>query len=83
MAKVVVYATPYCPYCVRARYLLNAKGINFEEIDVSSNPQLRNEMQQLSGGYTVPQIFINSQAVGGSDELHALERTGELNQLLA
>jgi len=83
MAKVVVYATQFCPFCVRAKYLLDHKGIEFTEIDVSINPQLRGEMQRLSGGYTVPQIFINDQPVGGCDELFALERNGELDNLLA
>ncbi len=83
MAKIVVYATPFCPYCVRAKYLLNHKGVEFTEIDVSMNPQLRAEMQRLSGAYTVPQIFIDNQAIGGCDELHALERNGDLNKLLA
>jgi glutaredoxin 3 len=83
MAKVVVYATQFCPYCIRAKYLLNQKGVEFTEIDVTMNPQMRGEMQRLSGGHTVPQIFINEQSVGGFDELYTLEKSGELNNLLA
>ncbi len=83
MTNVKVYTTPFCPFCVRAKYLLNDKGVEFTEIDVAMNPQLRGEMQQLSGGHTVPQIFIDDQSVGGCDELFALERNGELDTLLA
>ncbi len=83
MARVIVYSTPYCPYCVRAKNLLQSKGIDYEEIDVARDPQLRGEMQQLSGAYTVPQIVINNRPIGGCDELHALERADELDKLLA
>ncbi len=82
MAKIVIYTTPYCPYCVRAKHLLNQKGQDFEEIDVSCNPQLRQKMQQLSGGYTVPQIFIDDKPIGGCDELFALDREQSLDAML-
>jgi glutaredoxin 3 len=83
MQKVVMYTTPICPYCVRAKRLLTQKQIKYEEIDVSRDPQLRAFMVQRAGGMmTVPQIFIGETHVGGSDELHALERAGRLDPLL-
>ena len=82
MATVLIYSTPYCPYCVQAKHLLEKKGINYEEINVAQDPQLRTKMQQLSGAHTVPQIFINDQAIGGCDELYALERANQLDSLL-
>ena len=84
MAKVEVYSTTYCPYCFRAKALLRSKGVEFEELDVTSNPELRARMVKLAGGRrTVPEIFINGQVIGGCDELYALEATGELDTLLA
>jgi len=83
MAEVVVYSTMFCPYCHRAKALLKAKGVAFTEIDVMMDPGKREEMTRLSnGGRTVPQIFIDGVPVGGSDELHALDRQGRLDQLL-
>lgn len=83
MAEVVVYSTMFCPYCHRAKALLKAKGVAFTEIDVMMDPARREEMTRLSGGgRTVPQIFIDGVPVGGSDELHALDRQGRLDQLL-
>jgi len=79
---VRIYTTPWCGYCTAAIALLNDKGISFEQIDVSSNKALREEMTALSGGRTVPQIFIDGQAVGGYDDIAALEQAGKLNQLL-
>jgi glutaredoxin 3 len=81
-ANVIMYATTWCPYCERARRLLHSKGIPFQEIDVEAQPEARAEMQRLSNRRTVPQIFINDRAVGGSDDLHELDRTGELETLL-
>jgi glutaredoxin 3 len=63
--------------------LLQRKGVAFEEIDVGSNPELREEMRKKSGRHTVPQIFIHGQAIGGCDDLYALEQTGKLDELLA
>jgi glutaredoxin 3 len=83
MSKVVVYTTPYCPYCFSAKRLLSAKHVEFEEIDVSRDPQLRGEMMQKSGRRTVPQIFIDGISVGGSDEIHALDHEGKLDAMLA
>ena len=76
---VKVYTTSYCPYCIRAKALLKKRNIAFEEIDVSNDFETRNWLVQASGGMrTVPVIFIGDKSVGGSDELHALDRAGEL-----
>ena len=84
MKSVLIYTTPMCPYCARAKSLLKKKGVAFEEIDVMMDPAAREEMQAKSnGGYTVPQIFIGSTHVGGSDDLHALEQDGKLDAVLA
>lgn len=84
MAKVEIYTTPICPYCLRAKALLKRKGVAFEEIDVTMIPGAREEMVNRSGGKrTVPQIFIAGDGIGGSDELHALESQGTLDRLLA
>lgn len=83
MNKVVIYTTAFCGYCARAKRLLGEKGVEFQEIDVSYDPAIRAEMVQRAGGRrTVPQIFIGEIHVGGSDELHALERDGKLDPLL-
>lgn len=83
-AKVVIYTTPTCPYCIRAKSLLDSKGVNYENIDLSKElPQVRTELTELTGSRTVPQIFINDQFVGGCDDIHALDREGKLDQLLA
>jgi glutaredoxin 3 len=83
MPKITIYSTMLCPYCFMAKRLLTKKGVQFEEIDVGVNPGLRDEMTDRAGGrYTVPQIFIGDHHVGGCDDLHALERSGELDTLL-
>lgn len=81
-AKVVMYATRFCPFCMRARSMLKKKGIDYEEISVGSDPALWQEMQALSGRDTVPQIFINDQSIGGFDDMAFLERQGKLDPLL-
>jgi glutaredoxin 3 len=78
-----MYTTNWCPYCERARRLLNAKGAAFSEIDVESSADRRAEMQSRSGRRTVPQIFIGDHHVGGSDDLAALEAAGKLDALLS
>ncbi len=83
MSKVVMYTTQYCPFCVQAKALLRHRGIPFEEIDVGGNDALRAEMIEASGRRTVPQIFINGNAIGGFEELRALDERGELDRLLA
>lgn len=84
MAKVEIYTTPTCPYCVAAKALLRKKGVSYDETDVSRDPALRVAMTQRAGGRrSVPQIFIGGQHVGGSDDLHALDSQGKLDDLLA
>jgi glutaredoxin 3 len=84
MKPVEIYTSPLCGYCHMAKRLLSAKGVSFVEMDVLSDPDKKAEMvQRANGGRTVPQIFIGDTHVGGSDELHALEREGKLDALLA
>ena len=84
MSKVEIYTKFLCPYCTRAKALLTHKGAAFEEHDISMGGPLRVEMLERSGGQlTVPQVFINGEHVGGSDDLAALERAGKLDSLLA
>ena len=80
--KVVMYATRFCPFCMRARTLLSEKHVAFKEIAVDGNPGLRAEMTEKSRRYTVPQIWIGDQHIGGCEELMALERSGALDQML-
>jgi len=83
MSKVLIYTGPSCPYCVAAKTLFKNKNVSFEEINLGEQPDKMNEMLQKSDGRrTVPQIFIGETHVGGSDELHALEKAGKLNSLL-
>ena len=83
MPEVIVYSSDYCPYCSRAKQLLNSKKVAFDEIVVDGKPQLRSEMIKKAGRTSVPQIWIGSVHVGGCDELYALERAGKLDALLA
>lgn len=83
MAKVLMYATGWCPYCRRAEALLRARGAQIETIDVAAHPERRAEMQRRSRRYTVPQIWIGDTHVGGCDDLYELEREGKLEWLLA
>jgi len=83
MAKVVMYTTQSCPYCVRAKALLRHKGVAFDEIDVGADDALRDKMVEASGRRTVPQIFINEEPIGGFEELRALDEQGDLDRLLA
>lgn len=84
MSRVEIYTTPTCPYCRMAKALLAKKGVHYEETDVSGEPELRQRMVARAGGrHTVPQIFINGQHVGGSEEVHALDRAGKLDAMLA
>jgi glutaredoxin 3 len=81
---VIVYTTPICPYCVRAKQLLKQKGVAFSEIDLSREPaEARQELMARTRHRTVPQIFIGEQFIGGFDDLYALERQGKLDALLA
>ena len=82
-AEITVYLTQFCPYCVRAKSLLNAKQVNYSEIDVGAQSELRDVMIQKSHGVTsVPQIFIGDVHVGGCDDLFAAESAGKLDELL-
>jgi len=84
MPPVVVYTTPTCPYCVSAKALLRRKGVDFTEINVAGVPEMRAEMvKRANGGFTVPQIFIGPNHVGGCDELYELDGAGKLDPLLA
>ncbi len=84
MAHVIMYATGWCPYCLRAEALLKQKGVsNIDKIRVDLEPERREEMIRRTGRRTVPQIYIGATHVGGCDELHALERAGKLDPLLA
>ena len=82
MLEVVVYTTRWCPYCIRAKGLLNSKGISFNEISVDGDRALREDMARKAGRTSVPQIWIGEQHIGGCDELYALERSGSLDSLL-
>lgn len=83
MTTVEIYTSPFCGYCHRAKALLSKKGVAYTEIDVLSTPGARQEMERRSGGgRTVPQVFIDGRAVGGSDRLAELDRAGELDPLL-
>lgn len=84
MAKVEIYTKTFCGFCVRARHLLEAKGVKFEEYVIDGGGPKRDEMIERSNGRTtVPQIFIDGRHVGGCNDLYALERDGKLNELLA
>jgi glutaredoxin 3 len=84
MPPVEIYTTRFCPYCHSAKALLKRKGVEFTEIDLAGNWERRDEMiERAKGRVTVPQIFIGRVHVGGSDDLHALERAGKLDALLA
>jgi glutaredoxin 3 len=83
MAKVELYTTQWCGYCARARALLNKKGVAFTDVDVDADSAKRDEMIARSGGgMTVPQIFIDGEHIGGSDDLFALEQSGALDRKL-
>ena len=84
MKSVTIYTKNYCPYCHRAKALLTSKGVAFEEIDVTTDPEGQKAMSVRAGGRTtVPQIFIGDAHIGGCDDLHALDAAGKLDALLA
>lgn len=83
MATIEIYSSPWCGYCHRAKSLLGKKGVQFTEYDVTAEPGRRQEMmQRATGGFTVPQIFIDDKGIGGCDELFELDHNGELDPLL-
>lgn len=83
MPRVTIYTRRFCGYCTAAKRLLADKGIAFEEIDATGEPQKRQEMMERSGRFTFPQIFVGSRHVGGCDDLYALNARGEFDALLA
>jgi glutaredoxin 3 len=82
MSDIIMYSTGYCPFCERARTLLQQKNAPFTDIRIDLHPKLRDQMIQLSGKQTVPQIFINGRHIGGCDDLYALDAQGTLDKLL-
>lgn len=82
MKEVVVYIKDYCPYCSKAKALLNKKKVPFREVDLENDPQRAEELFAKTGFRTVPQIFIGSDCIGGCDDLYALEASGELDAML-
>ena len=82
MSHIEIYSKSYCPFCKRAKDLLDSKGASYHEYEVSTDETLQHEMQTRSGRRTVPQVFINNQHIGGSDDLIAAEKSGLLDELL-
>ena len=83
MARIRVYSTRWCGYCVRAKTLLESKGIEYEEISLDDDPAFRQKLFDLTGGWTVPQILIDGKPIGGYTELWRLDRDGRLDDELA
>jgi len=83
MPRIRIYTTRWCGYCVRAKTLLNGKGLEFEEIFLDDDPAFRQTLHDLTGGWTVPQILIDGKPIGGYTELWRLDREGRLEALLA
>ena len=83
MARIQMYTTAWCGYCVRAKQLLEQRGLPFEEIRVDEDPDFREKLEEQTGGWTVPQILIDGKPIGGYTELWQLDRSGELEKLAA
>lgn len=83
MTKIKVYTTSYCPYCKRAKNLLESKSLEYEEINLTTDPDLRLELEKKHNWRTVPMILINDELIGGFDDLAKLERENELDNLVA
>ena len=83
MARIRLYTTAWCGYCVRAKALLEARGLDYDEVDLGDDPGFRARLNELTGGWTVPQIVIGGRPIGGYTELRRLERDGRLDRLLA
>ncbi|RCU51168.1 MULTISPECIES: glutaredoxin 3 [Corallincola] len=83
MTEVVIYTTKWCPYCIRAKALLEKLSLSYQEIAVDGQPALREKMMELSGRHTVPQIFIDGTSIGGCDDLVALHNGGKLAAMLS
>ncbi len=83
MAAIEIYTQPYCPYCARAKALLDSKGVTYKEIDAPQGSPARSESRSRTGRTSVPQIFIDGKHIGGCDDLVALDRKGGLDPLIA
>jgi glutaredoxin 3 len=83
MAKIEMYTTAWCGYCVRAKALLEQRGLAFEEVRMDDDPNFRARLEEMTGGWTVPQIVIGGEPIGGYSELWRLDRSGDLEQKLA
>lgn len=83
MSQFVLYTTRFCPFCIRAKHLLDSKGLKYQEIAVDGDARLRQEMMTRSGRRTVPQIWYGDRHIGGCDDLFAFERSGELKRMLS
>ena len=83
MTPVTVYSTTWCPWCDRAKALLNARGIEFDAVNIDDQPNFRQKLMELTGGYTVPQIVIGEEPIGGFQQLRALDASGKLAELVA
>jgi glutaredoxin 3 len=79
---VTIYTTVTCPYCIRAKQVLNAKQVKYSEIDVTEDPETRKFLVEATGQRTVPQIFIGGKSIGGCDDMIALDRQGKLDEML-
>jgi glutaredoxin 3 len=83
VARIRMYTTAWCGYCVRAKALLDARGVDYDEVDLGDDPRFRARLNELTGGWTVPQIVVGGRSIGGYTELRRLEREGRLDRLLA
>ncbi|HEX6679973.1 MAG TPA: glutaredoxin [Gaiellaceae bacterium] len=83
MARVQMYTTAWCGYCVRAKALLDSRGIQYDEISLDNDPQFRQKLLDLTGGWTVPQILVDGKPIGGYTELWRLDKSGRLAEQLA
>lgn len=82
MTTIDIYTKGYCPFCVRAKHLLDKLDVDYNEIPIDGDSELRQKMIELAGGHTVPQIIINGQPIGGCDDLYALHAAGDLEPML-
>ena len=83
MARIQMYTTRWCGYCVRAKTLLDSKGLEYDEVSLDEDPAFRAKLRDLTGGWTVPQILIDDRPIGGYTELWRLDKDGRLDELLA
>ena len=82
MSEIIVYANQSCPFCIRARKLLDVKGLEYDLIDVTGSPERWAQMEERSGRNTIPQVFVKGQHVGGYDDLYAADQSGRLDEML-